>query len=400
MYIMDKTHWRRFETEELKAWMADRVLPAPSTAEMQELHGRITNRTENLRKEEWINHSTEGYMNFANGVLCLATGEMEPHSSKFGFMHVIPYNYDPRAECPRWDKFMLEITNGDQSIVDVMTEFGGYALAGGECTAQKALMVMGEGANGKSLWAETLAKVVGDRNFSSVFLNDLRNEQMRVQLQHKLFNYSDEGSSSLRASNEFKSLVSGGYIQAKEVYKPAFNFKNRAKLIVLTNNLPDGADTSDGFFRRFIIIHLTKQFKGKEDNKSLRNELWQNELPGICNRFIQGFNRLAARNYEFTESSSINTALDEFITEMNPAERFAAEELILTGNPNDELKTREVYARYMTWCMATGHKPAIDKVFFKDLRRSKVMKDCEFSRRVYDGVKLGVISGVRLGEEF
>lgn len=394
MYIMDKTHWREYDDEEIKAWMNVKVLPSPSTSEMNEFLGRI--KVHNLRTEDWTTASTEGYMNFANGVLCLATGEIEPHNQKFGFMHVLPYNYDPRATSPRWDKFMQDITRNNPSLIAVMEEFAGYAIYGGDCSAQKALMLVGEGSNGKSLWAETVAKVVGDKNFSSVFLNDLANDQMRAQLNGKLFNYSDEGSDIVRSEHILKTLVTGGFVSAKEVFKPAISFKNKAKLIILTNKLPSTKDTSDGFMRRFVVVPMEARFKGGMDNKNLRYELWDNELPGICNRFIEGFKRLQNNKFEFTQSTEIDGAVENLSREINYANRFLEEELTITGNKEDLEKYPDIYARYSSWCLSTGNRQNVDTVFFKDLRRCRSLDGLEFTRETIKGRKYGVVRGIKL----
>ena len=397
MYIMDTTHWRVLESAECMAWAKQKIVPSPSAQEMKEFLSRIT--LINLRKEEWVNASTDGYMNFTNGILRLETGEMQPHSSNFGFMHVIPYPYDPRSVCPKFDKFMWEISDGDEALVSVLNEFAGYSMAGGPCLAQKALLLIGEGANGKSLWADTLAKVVGDQNYSSVFVQDFKNEQMRAQLRHKLFNCSDESSGSLKDSNEFKTIVGGGNIPAKEVFKPTFNFRNTAKIILLTNNLPNTTDTSDGFFRRCLVVPFTRKFKGSEDNKNLRYELWE-ELSGICNRFVEGYNRLRHQKFTFTSAVAIDKAVDTYKDQINYTSRFADEEIEITHNHDDQVIYPEVYAKYQTWCMATGQKPSPDNIFFKDLRRSGKIKDDNFIRAKVDGRKYGVIKCAKLAQEF
>lgn len=394
MYIMDKTHWRKYDDDELKAWMNIKVVPSPSTSEMSEFLGRI--KINNLRKEEWTTTSTEGYMNFLNGVLNLDTGNLEPHNHKFGFMHVIPYNYDPRATCPKWDRFMLDITQNNQSMVQIMEEFAGYAIYGGDCVAQKALLLYGDGSNGKSIWAETIAQIVGGTNFSSIFLNDLANDQMRAQLNGKLFNYSDEGADIAKSNNVLKALITGAYVSAKEVYKPAFNFKNKAKLIILTNKLPSTQDTSDGFMRRFVVIPMNAKFKGANDNKNLRLELWNHELPGICNRFIEGFKRLKKNAYVFTDSEAVNDAVENMANEINYASRFIDDELSITGNPNDRALYPDIYSRYASWCMSTGNRQNKDTEFFKDLRRCRALNNCEFTRETIKGRKYGVVHGVKL----
>lgn len=377
MYIFDKHHWREYSKKELRLWITHKVHPSPSSSEIEEFCARIDCR--NLRKEEWLFSTIEGMMNFENGVLNIETGELVPHSSNYAFMHVIPYAYDKDAECPRWDKFMNEVTASNKKMIDLLHEFAGYAIAGGECAAQKALILLGEGANGKSLWADTVAKVVGDRNFSSLFLNDLGMDQMRARLKNKLFNYCDEGSGSLRESNEFKALVSGGVVTAKEVYKPAFEFRNKAKLIILTNNLPSTNDTSNGFFRRCIIVPFDQKFEGPNADRSLNAKLWA-ELPGICKRFIEGYKRLRERLYIFDEPEISRERLEEYEIESNTASVFAQECLTVASDHTKQVALKDVYARYTTWCMSGGIKPDTIVWFAKKLRRSKFMLTCEFSR--------------------
>jgi P4 family phage/plasmid primase-like protien len=398
VYAFNGTHWVEKTNVELKSWVKKQVSPSPSSAEAKEFVDRL--RMDNIKHQDWFPETTEGKMNFKNGVLDVNTLELTPHDPQHGFTHVLPYAYDSRAECPTWDKFIHDITGNDE-VSRVLNEFAGYSIAGGDCRAQKALMLLGEGANGKSVYAETLAKVVGEDNFSSILLSDLKKDQVRASLNNKLFNYSDESSIyALKDSSEFKTLITGGHTTAKVVYKPVIQFKNRAKFIVLTNELPTAYDISDGFFRRLIIVRLHKQFKGDLDNKDLRKQLWA-ELPGIARRFVEGFKLLRERGYHFDEPDTITQNVELYRESSNDAARFILDEVEITSNESDEVPMQEFYAKYESWCKATGEKPKTLILFFKDLRRVTSMSRCNIGavKRI-DGKVHRMITNVKYRGDF
>jgi P4 family phage/plasmid primase-like protien len=398
IYIFNGTHWVEKLTIELKAWAANVISPSASSVETKEFVDRL--KTKNLQSQDWLLGSTDGYMNFANGILNIKTMELSAHNPNFGFTHVLPYVYDTRAECPTWDKFMADITD-DEEVARVLNEFAGYAIAGGECIAQKALLLLGEGSNGKSVFAETIGKVVGDDNFSSIMVSKLSNDQIRAHLHNKLFNYSDESAiNALKDSSDFKTLVTGGHTTAKIVYKATYQFKNKAKFVVLANKLPTAYDISDGFFRRLILVEFHKQFKGENDNKDLREQLWK-ELPGIARKFVEGFKALRERGYRFNEPETLRQNVDLYREASNDAARFLLDDIEITNNSMDVVTMNELYAKYRSWCEAMGEKEKTARLFFADLRRVKAAEQCKinFSHRI-DGRVTKVVTNVKYRGDF
>jgi P4 family phage/plasmid primase-like protien len=398
IYTFIDTHWREFLATELKSWAAEKIDPSPSGAEMKEFCERI--RAKNPVNQDWFFSSTDGKMNFKNGVLDLESMELLPHNPEYGFTHVLAYNFDSRAECPKWDKFMSEIMP-DPEVARVLMEFAGYSIAGGECFAQKALLMVGEGANGKSVFAETITRVVGEKNFSSLMLSNFKSEQMRAILQNKLFNFADESSVySLKDSSEFKTLVTGGYISAKVVYKQASVFKNKAKLITLTNELPKAYDLSDGFFRRLIVVHFEKQFKGQADNKSLKTELW-NELPGICRKMVEAYRNLRDRKYNFNEPQSLIDAVQIYGEENNEVFQFFDEEVEVTQSDQDYMALAELYSKYVSWCNMSGERPRSRTTFTRTAKRINRLAHCKIGELKYDGpLRIRAIQCIRYKGEF
>lgn len=354
IYVFRTTHWQIMDEPFIKEWTRSRVVPKPSASEMAEFCDRV--RASNVKPVDWLARSTDGLMNFTNGILDLKTLLLQPHSKEVGFTNVLPYAYDRNAACPTWDKFMEDISMGDPLFPQMLNEFGGYSILGGPCLADKSLLLLGDGANGKSVYAETLAKVVGDGNYSTVFIKELANEQSRVLLVNKLFNYSDESSLNAFAdSSYFKTLTTGGEIPVKEVYKPKYMYKNKAKLIILANELPDNADTTTGMYRRFLIADFERQFLGTDADKYLRDKL-ANELPGIVNKLISGVEALRQRNYEFITPKRSSQILDIFKKESDNVSQFCDECLTATDSAEDMVKFSDITAEYNSWCKENSQK--------------------------------------------
>lgn len=376
-YVFDKTHWKPMYRDELKAWMSEIVVPSVSSAEMKEFVDRIS--VKYLRNPSWFHSSTEFKMNFQNGILDLKSMELVPHSEIFGFTFVLPYAYDKNALCPKWDKFMDDVMMGNQELVRLLEDFGGYSISGDFCMAGKGLILLGDGSNGKSVYAEVLAAIAGDGNYSSLMLQSFKNEQSRALLVNKLFNYSDETSfDALKDSSFFKAMITGGEIQAKIVYVSSFQFRNRAKLIILANELPRNFDNSHGLYRRLLIVNFNRLFEGASDNKSLKYEMMKEELPGICNRLLAGYKRLVANENKFDVPGVVQTAIDEYREDSDTVLRFFKEN-IEQGTENIPLS--EVFAEYMSWCHAEDEDNESARMFSKRLRKVMQMwTKCEVGK--------------------
>lgn len=404
LYKFKASHWEEVKPLEFEAWGDTKISPKADTREAHELYRRIL-RT-NHRSDTWFVHSVKNKMNFKNCVLDLETLERLPHAPEFGFTHVLPYDYDPTAQCPKFDKFMLDITSGDQKLVQLLEEFAGYSLLSSDCRAQKALLMVGEGANGKSVFAEILQKAAGMGNFSAVKVNQFGDDQKIARLHRKLFNLCDEANpTALQKSEAFKELVSGAIVTGKVVYKEPFEFVNTTKLIVLCNEMPSTIDTSHGFFRRIIPVPFRQRFEGATDNKNLRYEL-EAELPGIYNRYVFGVQRLRARNFIFDLPVVVERLFETYKIDNRSAISQFCEEHILEAH--GEFSTNhELFAEYASWARSTEERPVDIRRFMKDLRRELAYTSAVFdsnkrlSGRNHKGVEnLKIINPLGATNEF
>lgn len=64
----------------------------------------------------------ENIMNFKNGILNLDDMTFSPHSHEYLSSIQMNYDYDEKAECPEWEKFIYEVMHGDKKKMALLQE--------------------------------------------------------------------------------------------------------------------------------------------------------------------------------------------------------------------------------------------------------------------------------------
>lgn len=332
--------------------------------DVNEFKAKVLRR--NLAPKGFFRELTDGYMNFLNGYLNVKTMEFSPPSPDMGFRSVLPYEYDANAKAPRFEKFLDEITCGNEGYKKTLLEFSGYALSNDRYWDHKALLLIGHGSNGKSTFVQTLCSLA-EGSFSGVKPSQFGNDQQIAKLDGKLFNISEETSDGgFKESDSFKLLASGGLVSAKVVYKQAFDFFNKAKIIVLLNKPPWSEDTSHGFLRRCAFVSFDAKFTGENMDPFLTDKLLV-ERPGILNLMLSAYREMLKRGRCYMDEKS-DQFLETFKKESNPAILWMDDNFVQTKNPADFVASKDMYANYVSFCEACGYRPLTMIRFIKELK--------------------------------
>jgi len=166
----------------------------------------------------------------------------------------------------------------------------------------KAIMLIGRGRNGKSTYIRLIEHIVGEENVTHVSLQKLTNpEHSRFNtalLYHKLVNtYGDIPREALRETSEFKILTGEDVTCADRKYRSPVCFKNYAKLIFASNELPKVEDPTDAFWRRWLVIEFPNQFD--RDPTFFERTFTEEEIEGVILVSLIAF-RNAWRRGKFT----------------------------------------------------------------------------------------------------
>lgn len=364
--IFNGKHWEYLHDMQLKAWCMKKVVPEPTVQDMNEFVGTL--KAHHVTTLDEIEQSKDGMINFANCVLDMRTGATHKHSPDFGFFDVRPFNYDPSATSPTWDKFVRDVMSGEEDRVQLLQEYCGYCISNDPQWLQVVLTLYGEGANGKSVLLEVLGEVVGKQSHSAVPMKDLQNPTRRYQLINKLFNYSEETNiNSFLDSDTFKALSCGGVIGVKQLYSQPYDIAVKTKLIMACNQLPILADSTHGFTRRLVILEFKERFTpgdGKHDF-DIKSKLLK-ELPGICNTIIAAYKQTKERG-RLPHVKSVVDELEKYKADHDTVVMFYNECLIPTEGV--DIKVSEAYEDYKVMCEIKGFKPRNSVWFGRDLSR-------------------------------
>lgn len=266
---------------------------------------------------------------------------------------LMPFKYEVTAIPAKWYQFLDQIFEGDDDHEEkkaLLQEFFGYCYLR-DMNLQKALVLYGDGGNGKSIVLDVLAMMMP--KVSRLEWGELSDQRNLERLADSWLNISTEISyKETNATTGFKKAIAMEPMTANPKYKTPFDFVPSAKFAFATNGLPMTDDPSSGVFRRLMVLSLNNSFVGKE-NWNLIHEL-KEEIPGIFNWALMGAQRLR-KNKQFTHVPSNVMELQEYRRAINSLQSFHDESLEMYQD--QEITFQQFYRDYTSYCLETSNKP-------------------------------------------
>ena len=302
--------------------------------------------------------------------------ELTPYNPKDFITYQLPFEYNPEAKSPIFETYLDQVLP-DKERQNVLAEYLGFVFIKNNSKSlkeEKALILYGGGANGKSVFFEIVSALLGDENVSNYSLQSLTNENgyFRAKLANKLVNYASEINGKLESSI-FKQLVSGEPVEARLPYGQPFTLKQYAKLIFNCNELPKEVEQTNAYFRRFLIIPFDVVIPPEKQDKNLHNKIIENELSGVFNWALEGLNRLLKQK-GFSNCNAAEEAVTKYKKQSDSVKLFVDEnDYVITSN--DYTLIKELYRCYRQYCIEDGFKPVNKVNFSKRLRNFNVIVD-------------------------
>jgi|GEM_PF-357246 putative DNA primase/helicase len=312
------------------------------------------------------------YLTLQNGLYKLDEAKLIPYTANIYTTNLLPYDYDPDAQCSRFLQFLEEIFMGDKEKIEFIQEAVGYAFHKSIPTPAIFFLV-GTGNNGKSVFINTISNLVGKNNTSNVSFNKLSQEYYVLDLFQKMINISGETPHGKQFNTDMlKQVVAGDWVTGRRPYMEPMKFRPYAKHYLAMNQAPIITDNSHGMWRRIWLIPFLRTFTEKEMDRNLESKLVL-ELSGIFNWALEGYKRLKKNGFALKEVPSLKFAKQEYRNDMDSVRAFVAEKLTKSSNPADRLKFSDAYRQYASFCEAEGRKDIEEKKIFK-----KVLKELGF----------------------
>jgi len=344
-----------------------------------------------IDKDRSVNDMQE-WICLKNGMFNLDTHELKPHDKVFNSTLQLNISFDPDSKktCDRWLTYLDETVETQEAIMQLQ-EFMGYCLTW-DTSLSKCLILIGKGADGKSLYLKTLRELVGPENCSAVAFQDLEKDFSRSSLYMKSVNISTEIGKDALKSPYFKAIVTGDPIDGCFKHKDSFTFTPTVKLAFAANELPRVLDNSDGFFRRLLPVHFKNQFK-ENDSKTDPDllEKLKDELSEIFMWALVGLERLRKQK-RFTQSVETDDIILNYRRLNNPVVCFVEDNCsIVKGSkvPKDD-----IYKSFEKYCLNGNYRCHSRENFFKELHT--VMNNLENCRPSVNGKRINAVKGIQL----
>ncbi len=275
----------------------------------------------------------------------------------------LPVCYRPNAPEPkRWLSFTEDLLEPE----DVLTlqEYMGYCLIP-TTKAQKMLMIVGQGGEGKSRIGSVLRAIFGDSMANGSLAKVETNRFARADLEHMLVMVDDDMKlEALPQTNYLKLIITADLpLDLEKKSRQSYQGELCVRFICFGNgSIKALYDRSHGFFRRQIILTAKRKDPDRMDDPDLGDKLKQ-EKEGILLWCLEGLRRLEAQNYRFTISAKAQENMAQAISDGNNIVDFLASKGYVAFVPGEKASTKALYAVYQIWCEDNAVKPLSARSF-------------------------------------
>ena len=310
---------------------------------------------------------------------------VEGHMREDLITQIIDVAYDPDATCPKFDAFTGRFLplSPVRRFVQV---YSGLSLLG--LVIQKFVFHYGEGANGKSVFMQTIANVLGALG-STLSPDAITGTNQRqgnqaspelARLYGKRFVRVSELPEGVPLQEELVKRLSGGEeIAVRNLFQGLFDFKALFKAHMSGNGYPKIEGNNHGIWRRMAVVHWPVTLADEEQrNFDDVVDEFRPEYSGILNWLIEG-----AKIY-LTEGlivpPEVRAATKEYRDEMDPIGQFI--EQCVEAVEGSEVTAREMYQAYLAWAKTNSISPIFETRFGKLMKARFRREDGRIRRYV------------------
>ncbi len=384
----DKTDPRTKEKKEWWAWCiaCENKGKMEAMIEVAKTIAGIAIKHTQLDTNAWL-------LNCCNGTLNLRTGQLQKHRPEDLITKRIEIDFDPTAKATTWETFITRVM-GEKAdeLVPFVRRAIGYALTG-DVSEQCLFFAHGKGHNGKSVFFNTLAALLGDyqqKAPTEMIMaklgtgGSIPNDVARLMGCRFVVTAEIEEGRRL-AEALVKDLTSDDTIIARYLHKEFFEFPPTHKLFMYGNHKPIIRGTDPGIWRRIRLIPFQVTIPAEERDPQLGAKL-KAELAGILNWAMAGC--LEWQDIGLRVPQCVQDAVADYRAEMDTLGGFI-EDTCVTG-PAYTVRASELYAGYSKWCDDTGEFKITQRRFGMQLTERGY--DRFHSRRGFSYIGIGLLT--------
>lgn len=296
----------------------------------------------------------------------------------------LPVAYNSEAdEAARWLAFLNDLLEPEDILT--LQEYIGYCLIP-TTKAQKMLILIGKGGEGKSRIGLLLRAIFGDCQLNDSIQKIETSKFARADLEYKLIMVDDDMKmEALPKANYIKQIVTlEDKMDIERKGKQSVQGTVYARFLCFSNGSFCALhDRSNGFYRRQLLITTKDRPDNRRDDPFLLEKLTE-EKEGIFLWALEGLHRLIDQNYQFTVSDRARENLQEAMADSNNIPDFLSSAYISLAH-GAQVKSTQLYSAYECWCRDNLDTPLAQKTFIQFLRQNEGKYGIRYSKNVQDG---------------
>jgi putative DNA primase/helicase len=340
---------------------SDRGRPKPMKVNVTSIDGAITVAKRVKTRRDFFDGRRPG-LAFTNGFVTVGPDRVDlvRHSPDHRARASLPFAYDPCAKYTRWLQFLDEVFRDDEDRAEkarLLQQFFGMCLLGEATSMQVALVLTGDGANGKGVLMNTLLEVFPRAEQRAVPPQLWGQEYHRASLAGVRINVVAElPEREILDEASVKAVITGDPITGRHIREAPFTFTPIAGHVFAANTLPGVSDRSHGFWRRLMVVPFNRVFEEHEKDRGLKRWFVENELAGIVGWGLAGAADYLANGLARPPSST--EATETWKREANPVAVWIDE--MMAPVASDEVSwwtpSTKLLETFNTWAEKTGHR--------------------------------------------
>ncbi|MGN0866177.1 MAG: phage/plasmid primase, P4 family [Oligosphaeraceae bacterium] len=272
--------------------------------------------------------------------------------------NALPYDYDPMATCPTFDRFLMEV-QPDPETRRMLLMYTALLLV--PITRYNVFAWLFGGAGcGKSTYIQVVQFLLGDFNSCALRLEEFDDKFAIWQLTERLANIVGDqntndpfGKIYYIMDGQFKDTVSGGVVQVQRKHQDVVTAPCIARHLFAANALPSFSASSEAIWDRLRAIPFQQRFRNTDREDKLMPEKLKAECPGIVNRLLPALGELLTLG-RFPESQEAMDAKGIHRQACDPDQQWLLDNYAL--KQGGCTKCEEMYKEYSEYMFEHGYR--------------------------------------------
>ncbi len=333
-------------------------------------------------------------LNVGNGTLLLDGDrtEIKDHDPADLLAKVMDVDYEPGAECPQFIAFLTHV-QPDPHMRAFLQAWAGYSLSA-SIEEQKLVFFFGDGSNGKSVFVELMARLLGPYSAQLDFKSLVRDRSARSGADAtpdlaklpgvRMVRASEPEKGAKFAEALIKQLTGGEPFPVRHLSKGFFDLHPVFKLMLSGNHLPIVTGGDRGIWRRLLLVPWRVIIPENQEDRSLVDRIWAEERSGLLNWALDGY--WTWREKGLVVPEPVREATGEYRESSDPVRRFIAD--CVAKSEGQAVEAQYMYEVYTRWCRENSEDPIRKNGFGRALTERGLKRGRQSQRRSYVNVTL------------